>query len=182
MTEEVSPSKGEFPKMAIAVSAIALILALAAIGIGLLAPASPAVATREFTVSVSHAEIIGCVNESTGSVVTEESQEECHQEVVGEFHRWAPGVIVVNKGDTVKLTVRNAMHRNHGLEIPEYGVETPKLLGMEDNPPFGSEVTLTFVADKSGVFQWNCNVEHEHGTNDCSEDHHSLIGYLIVQG
>ncbi|MEE9116444.1 MAG: plastocyanin/azurin family copper-binding protein [Thermoplasmata archaeon] len=182
MADEVSPKDGGPFKTVIAMSVVALIVSIVAIGMSFLAPASPAPATQEFTIIQNEREIIGCVNQTTGSVVVEDIDPDCEEEIVGEYHAWEPAVIVVNKGDTVVLTIKNAMDHNHGLMIPAFAVDTGKILGRLDNPPIGSEITVTFVADESGVFQYMCSVPHEHGTNDCAEDHNSIVGYLIVLG
>ena len=58
--------------------------------------------------------------------------------------------ITVNKGDTVKITLKNTQG-THDLKIDAYGVATRVL-----NP--GEEQTLTFLADKAGSFEYYCSV------------------------
>ena len=53
----------------------------------------------------------------------------------------------------------------HGFKINEFNIDE-KL-----NP--GEEVTVTFVADKTGVFTFFCNVP-------CGEGHKEMKGTLIV--
>ena len=58
--------------------------------------------------------------------------------------------ISVNKGDTVKITLKNTKG-THDLKIDEYGVATRVLNA-------GEEQTLTFLADKVGSFEYYCSV------------------------
>ncbi len=180
MEEAGSPKEKGFGTIPIAISVVATLISLAAMGLVLTAPRSHAPVTQEFTIIMGEGEIIGCVNETTGQVVIEETDPNCEEEIVGEFHRWEPALIVVRKGDTVELTVKNPRSNNHGLSIPDFGVDTGKILGKKDSPPTGSETTVTFVADESGVFQFRCSVPHDHDTNDCDEDHVRMVGYIIV--
>ena len=96
---------------------------------------------------------------------------------VGEsrHHFFNPSMIVVRRGDTLRLRVMNLTFARHGFEIPGYGVKTKGLPGG----PTGQEI-LTFVADKGGVFQYHCNIPHNPKTGDCSPDHATQVGYLVV--
>ncbi len=98
------------------------------------------------------------------------------EELTGEFHRWEPGVLVVNKGDTIRLTVTNPRSKTHSLIIPDFGVATPKL------DPRGGTATVEFIADKAGVFQFACGIPYsrEGDAVDCNLDHKRQLGYLIV--
>jgi plastocyanin len=106
-----------------------------------------------------------------GETIAEVNGEE---EIVAEFHRWEPGVIVVNKGDTVDLTVTNPRGNAHTLILPEFGVTTPRLDAR------GGSAEVSFIADKAGVFQYACGLPHNHETGDCDADHKRMVGYLIV--
>lgn len=63
---------------------------------------------------------------------------------------FAPSSMTVNKGDTVKITVRN-VNGVHDLKIDEFGAST-RLLNA------GESETITFVADKAGTFEYYCSV------------------------
>ncbi|MDO8590237.1 MAG: cupredoxin domain-containing protein [bacterium] len=63
---------------------------------------------------------------------------------------FTPTTLVVNKGDTVKITVKN-VNGTHDLKIDEFGVATRTL-------KVGEEQTITFVADKTGSFQYYCSI------------------------
>ena len=58
--------------------------------------------------------------------------------------------MTVNKGDTLKVTVKN-MKGTHSLKIDEFNTST-RILNA------GEEQTITFVADKTGTFQYYCSV------------------------
>ena len=90
-------------------------------------------------------------------------------------HFFNPSMIVARRGDTLRLRVMNLTFARHGFEIQGYGVRTKGLPGG----PTGQE-TLTFVADRGGMFQYRCNIPHNPKTGDCSPDHESQVGYLVV--
>jgi len=82
---------------------------------------------------------------------------------------FAPDVIRVNKGDTVKIHITNIEQTRdelHGLAINDYN------LNMVIDP--GETKTMTFKAEKSGVFAYYC-------TNFCSALHQEMQGYLLVK-
>ena len=70
--------------------------------------------------------------------------------VTGSNFSFAPNAISVNKGDTVKITFKNA-NGTHDFKIDEFNVATARIQG-------GQQETVTFVADKSGSFQYYCSV------------------------
>jgi plastocyanin len=92
-----------------------------------------------------------------------------------EHHFFNPSMITVRRGDTVRLRVMNLTFSTHGVEIEGYGVRTGPLPGG----PKGQE-TITFVADRAGVFRYRCNVPYNPATGDCSPDHETQVGYLVV--
>jgi len=96
------------------------------------------------------------------------------EEIVAEFHRWEPDVIVVNKGDTVDLTVSNPRSHAHSFILPDFGVVTTRL------EPRGGTAQVSFVADKAGVFQFACGLPPDEALGDCAPDHRRQVGYLIV--
>jgi cytochrome c oxidase subunit II len=76
-----------------------------------------------------------------------------------------PAVIEVDKGDKVRLIVIST-DVDHGIAIPEYGIS----LGA----PVGEEVSVEFVADKTGEFRFYCNVY-------CGSGHKEMAGKLLVR-
>lgn len=58
--------------------------------------------------------------------------------------------IVVNEGDTVRITFMNE-GGFHDLVIDEFNVRTQKL-------PAGQSESIVFVADKKGTFEYYCSV------------------------
>jgi len=71
---------------------------------------------------------------------------------------YSPDTITVNKGDNVKLTIKNT-DTLHGIRIPELGLK-------------GNEL-IEFTADKTGEFTWYC-------ANMCGNEHMQMQGKLIV--
>lgn len=69
--------------------------------------------------------------------------------------------IKVNKGDTVKLTLKNSQG-NHALKVEGYDKEVK-----------GGK-TISFVADKTGEFTYICSIF-------CGGGHDDMVGKLIVQ-
>ena len=106
-----------------------------------------------------------------GEIIQEVNGEE---ELTGEFHRWEPSVLVVNKGDTVNLTVTNPRGHAHSFILPEFGVVTPRLESR------GGTAEVSFVADKAGTFQFACGLPYDEELGDCGLDHKRQAGYLIV--
>src|SRR5690606_17306395 len=60
--------------------------------------------------------------------------------------------LVVNAGDTVRITVINGDPTLHDLKIDEFGVDTGQLVEDEQS------VTVEFVADKTGTFDYYCSI------------------------
>jgi len=106
-----------------------------------------------------------------GEVIAEVAGKE---QVIGDFHRWEPPVLVAFKGDTVLINVTNPRRHTHSLVIPDYAVSTKVL-----SPRGGSE-TVRFVASKTGTFQFLCGIPHDEATGACDLDHRRMTGYLIV--
>jgi heme/copper-type cytochrome/quinol oxidase subunit 2 len=75
-----------------------------------------------------------------------------------------PGEIHVNPGDTVRMELVS-MDVVHGVYVDGYGVS------ITADP--GQTSSLTFVADKPGVFRLRCNVT-------CGAMHPFMIGKLYV--
>jgi nitrosocyanin len=70
---------------------------------------------------------------------------------------WLPSSITVNQGDTVKLTLKNQVpgaDTTHGFTIPGYNIA--------EVVSRGAPKTITFVADKPGVFPYFCQLHPAH--------------------
>jgi len=70
---------------------------------------------------------------------------------------WLPSVIAVEQGDKVKLTLKNLVpgaDNKHGFTIPAYNIAE---VVTRDEPK-----TITFVADKPGVFPYFCQLHAAH--------------------
>jgi cytochrome c oxidase subunit 2 len=85
--------------------------------------------------------------------------------VIAKQWSFEPSEITVDRGDTVKLRVKS-VDVPHGIVIKEYGIN--ERLERDD------EVTIEFVADKSGEFAFYCNVF-------CGKDHQDMVGKLVVR-
>lgn len=70
--------------------------------------------------------------------------------VTGDNFSFSPKTLNVNKGDTVKITFKN-VEGFHDLKIDEFKVATKQLQANK-------EEVVTFVADKSGSFEYYCSV------------------------
>ncbi len=88
-------------------------------------------------------------------------------------HRWYPTMLVVREGDTVDLAVANPDKFNHRLEITGYELRTGVLAP-------GSSERVRFIADRPGVFAYQCVLPHDPAKGDCTPDHGQMLGYLIV--
>jgi plastocyanin len=71
----------------------------------------------------------------------------------------------VKKGDTVTITFKNSVGF-HDWKLDEFKAATAKLAA-------GKEETVTFVADKTGTFEYYCSVG-QHRAN-------GMVGNLIVE-
>lgn len=70
---------------------------------------------------------------------------------------WVPGTIVAKKGQTVRLTLINKVPSDpnqHGFAIPAYGVG--------EVITRGETKTVTFTADKEGIFPTSCQLHPAH--------------------
>ncbi len=80
-------------------------------------------------------------------------------------YRFTPSQIEVNKGDTVRLTIR-AHDVTHGFGIPDLGVDV--VVDPDVDP-----VTVEFVADTPGRYRFAC-------TFVCGNGHGDMQGVLTV--
>lgn len=150
------------PRALLAISLTALVLSGFAIGAAVLAPSARAPGKQAFTVIMGEGEVIG-ENATTGE-----------EEIIGEFHRWEPGVIVAHLGDEVTLTVKNPRKHVHSFVLDAFGVDTGPLAGRT------GEATVTLVADQAGVFQFRCGTAFDPMAGLCGEDHERQVGYFVV--
>ncbi|HEY6417875.1 MAG TPA: cupredoxin domain-containing protein [Candidatus Binataceae bacterium] len=70
---------------------------------------------------------------------------------------WLPSTIVVDQGDKVKLTLKNQVpgaENQHGFTIPGYNITQIVTRGVP--------TTVSFVADKAGVFPYSCQLHPAH--------------------
>ncbi len=86
--------------------------------------------------------------------------------VTGSNFKWELTGPSVKKGDTVKLTIKVA-EGGHGFSLPAFNVRSQELRE-------GKEQVVEFVADKSGSFEYFCNVP-------CGSGHRQMRGTLVVE-
>lgn len=67
---------------------------------------------------------------------------------------WVPESIFAKKGDVVQLRLINKLDAEHGYKIEAFGVE--KVVAAQ------SAETVTFTADKAGVFPISCQLHPPH--------------------
>jgi nitrosocyanin len=70
---------------------------------------------------------------------------------------WFPSTLMVNQGDKVKLVLKNDIEGadvTHGFTIPAYGITEVITRGVPK--------TVTFTADKPGIFIYNCQLHPAH--------------------
>ncbi|MEW5805168.1 MAG: cupredoxin domain-containing protein [Patescibacteria group bacterium] len=98
-------------------------------------------------------------------VPTEQVGQEKTFEITAKRWEFNPNRIEVNQGDLVILKLKS-LDVEHGLAIPEFGV----------NETFtaGEEKVVMFRADKTGVFPFFCSVY-------CGPGHSEMRGELIVR-
>ncbi len=81
-------------------------------------------------------------------------------------YTFTPSRIVVNQGDTVRLTIRSTDVK-HGFAIEAFSVK-------EVIPSGGDPVTVQFVASQMGTFRFACS-------EFCGTGHENMGGTLVVQ-
>lgn len=87
-----------------------------------------------------------------------------------EQHKWLPGTIIVNQGDTVILRVANAdTDASHGFAIAGYDV-------FEKTIRSGEMKTFQFQATAPGIFLFSCALP------GCAADHGEQTGQMVVLG
>jgi heme/copper-type cytochrome/quinol oxidase subunit 2 len=83
------------------------------------------------------------------------------------YDKFFPQTVTVLKGDKVKLVLNNTDEMDHGFAIDTYGINQVVKAGQT--------ITIEFVADKAGVFEFYCTIP-------CGSGHSQMTGQLIVLG
>ena len=78
---------------------------------------------------------------------------------------FAPSMITVKEGDTVKLHITSS-DVTHGFSLPAFGVNAQL--------PAGETNDVQFVADKKGTYTFACSVI-------CGSGHSGMKGTLVVE-
>jgi nitrosocyanin len=77
--------------------------------------------------------------------------------MVDDVKFWLPSTIVVDQGDKVKLVLKNQVPGadvTHGFSLPAYNIT--------EVVTRGEPKTVTFTADKAGVFPYICQLHAAH--------------------
>jgi len=88
-------------------------------------------------------------------------------------HLYDPQMLVVRRGDAVRLRVMNQSLFSHVVEIVGLNVRTKVLAG-------GDADEVTFTPDRAGIFEYRCILPFNPATGTCSPDHDRMIGHLVV--
>ena len=88
-------------------------------------------------------------------------------------HLYDPQMMVVRRGDTVRMRVMNQSLWSHGIEIVGLGVRTKPLAGGEVDE-------VTFTPDRPGIFEYRCYIPYDPKAGACSPDHDKMIGHIVV--
>lgn len=88
-------------------------------------------------------------------------------------HLFDPQMMVVRRGDTVRMRVLNQSLWSHGIEIVGLGVRTKPLAG-------GAADEVTFTPDRPGIFEYRCYIPYDPSAGTCAPDHDKMIGHLVV--
>jgi heme/copper-type cytochrome/quinol oxidase subunit 2 len=92
------------------------------------------------------------------------------------YDKFFPGVMVVNQGDTVNVSVRNTDDMPHGFAIAAYSLDVAVNPGQDlPNGTIAPFTTLVppFVASTPGIFRFLC-------TTPCGPGHFEMVGALVV--
>lgn len=87
---------------------------------------------------------------TTEATPTQVSSNTASLVVTGNNFSFTPSTLTAKKGDTIKLTFKNTAGF-HDLVIPELNANT-RQIGA------GEEQTVTFIASKTGSFEYYCSV------------------------
>lgn len=100
-------------------------------------------------------------------LVTGEFRSEDENGNVTEVYLWAPGTIVVNKGELTQLKIHGTSGDSHPFMIEDFGIS--------GEVQQGKITTVTFTPDKEGIFPIHCMTHtdmHKSGP---------MVGYIVVQ-
>ncbi len=165
---------GKYSLAAIALGIVAIILSSVATGLVLVQPAKPAPTTRDFFLvagewktTLSNTTLPAGSMLTNGTVLTQDWVISGPTKVDVERYRWDPVALVVNKGDTVKVTVHVVNGRDHTFIINDYNVNVTDLDKVFRYTP-AEKPGLQFIADKAGIFQFVCTT------------HFGMTGHLVV--
>lgn len=175
-------------RMAVAAVAIGVVaLVLAGVGIGLVYSRGPTARTVQYTVTIDEGLIVTGWNNTCQCAVEIDTPAADTEKVVGEYVRWAPSVIIVNAGDTVKLTVKNPRGGDHSFAIVASTgdfagtTSTGTVQGRRNSGnPAGTEAIIEFTALKPGTYVFICTIPFDDAQNKCHPDHETLTGTLVV--
>ena len=175
------------PRLAVALGVVALVLSIAALGLTFAKPSGVAPRTLAITVTIDEGLIVTGWNNTCQCAVEIDTPAADTEKVVGEYVRWAPNVITINAGDTVKLTVKNPRGGDHSFAIDAVAgafsgtTSSGTVQGRANSGnPAGTEATIEFTALKPGTYVFLCTIAFDDAANHCHPDHETLTGTLVV--
>ncbi len=181
------PSSRGFALAGVAIGVVALVLAAVGIGLVYARAPSPTGRTVAYTVTIDEGLIVTGWNNTCRCAVEIDTPAADTEKVVGEYVRWAPSVIIINAGDTVKLTVKNPRGGDHSFALVagtgafSGTTSTGTVQGRANSGnPVGTEVTIEFTALKAGTYVFLCTIPFNDAQNKCHPDHETLTGTLVV--
>ncbi len=174
-------------RLAIGLGVVALLLSIVAAGLTFARPSGVAPRTLAITVTIDEGMIVTGWNNTCQCAVEIDTAAADTEKVVGEYVRWAPNVIIINAGDTVRLTVKNPRGGDHSFAITASAgafsgtTSSGTVEGRRNSGnPAGTEVTIEFTALKPGTYVFLCTIPFDDAQNECHPDHDTLTGTLIV--
>lgn len=175
------------PRLAIALGVVALVLSIAAVGLTFARPSGVAPRTLAITVTIDEGLIVTGWNNTCQCAVEIDTPAADTEKVVGEYVRWAPNVITINVGDTVRLTVNNPRGGDHSFAIESTtgafsGTTSSGTVQGRANSgnPAGMQVTIEFTALKPGTYVFRCTIPFNDAQDQCHPDHETLTGTIVV--
>ena len=174
-------------RLAIALGVLALVLSIAALGLTYAKPSGVAPRTLAITVTIDEGLVVTGYNSTCQCAVEIDSPEADTEKVVGEYVRWAPNVIIINAGDTVRLTVKNPRGGDHSFAVIASAGDfsgttasgTVEGRANSGNPQ-GTRATIEFTALKPGTYTFLCTILFDDALDHCHPDHETLTGTLVV--
>ena len=109
--------------------------------------------------------VIPFVSGSAALVQTPASAKLVQIRVTAKRYMFHPDVITVNQGDHVELII-TATDRDHGIEIPAFGVKQYLKRGVP--------TAVSFIASRAGTFSFHCSVF-------CGLGHRHMKARLVVE-